>query len=72
MPYNPRRSALGGDVEGTTLTDVTMGKPVEVSSASFDGGYPEQKQAMDHASMADLKQGYCSYGKSIGEGRRKN
>lgn len=70
MPTNPNRMTQGGDVEGTTPTDVTMGKPIEVSKASFDPGYPIDNTLSDAGTKinrADLTQGYCSYGKSVGE-----
>lgn len=70
MPKNPNRASQGGDVSGTTRTDVTMGQPVEVAEASYDPGYPLENSLPD-TSLADLKQGYCGYGRSIGEGRRR-
>lgn len=70
MPNNPERASRGGDVSGETLTDVegAVGSPIEVAEASYDPGYglgaslDEQGQT-----MADLKQGFSSYGPSIGE-----
>lgn len=73
MPINPNRSAQGGDVEGTAPIDVSQGKPIMVSKASFDPGYPDGalsatlSDADVVVSKADLITGYCSYGKAIGE-----
>lgn len=70
MPTNPSREARGGDVEGTVKTDVTMGSPIDVSKASFDPGYPIDSSLSDantNFNKADLMQGFCSYGKPIGE-----
>lgn len=59
--------AQGGDVSGTTRIDVTMGEAIPVASASFDAGYlTEQKRSMPDTTMADLVQGFCSYGRSVG------
>lgn len=72
MPNNPDRAKRGGDVDGQTPTDVTMGKPIMVSKASYDPGYPIDNTLSDAdtvISKADLSQGYCGYGKAIGEGR---
>lgn len=73
MPINPNRSSQGGDVEGQAPIDVSQGKPILVSKASYDPGYPDG--ALDATlsdagivvSTADLITGYCSYGKVIGE-----
>ena len=73
MPKNPSRSSQGGDVEGTTKTDVTnaLGSPLEVASASFDPGYDlEETLEAGYVSAADLKRGFCSYGEGIGEGKK--
>jgi hypothetical protein len=66
MPANPERASRGGDVSGTTKTDVegAVGSPIEVASASYEPGYD---QFLGYASKADLKQGFCSYGVAIGE-----
>lgn len=71
MPANSERSSRGGDVTGTCTTDAQwgVGKGVSVAGASFDPGYSLEESLPD-TSKADLKQGYCSYGKSIGEGRK--
>lgn len=71
MPSNPERSTRGGDVEGQQATDVVLGKPVQVASASYEPGY-DISGTLDegYVSVADLKQGYASYGKAIGEGKR--
>lgn len=68
MPINPHRRMAGGDVEGTTKTDVqwSIGKPVEIARASVDPGY-ETVLSRPDVSHADLLQGYSSYGRSIGE-----
>jgi hypothetical protein len=67
MPANPERASRGGDVSGTTKTDAqwSIGGPIEVASASYEPGY---ETFLGYSSPADLKQGYCSYGISIGEG----
>lgn len=70
MPKNPQRESRGGDVEGTTPIDVTMGEAIPVAKASFDPGYPLDTTLSDadtKVAKSDLTQGYCSYGKSIGE-----
>jgi hypothetical protein len=75
MPKNPERRDRGGDVEGMTKTDVegAVGSPIEVAKASYEPGY-DLDVTLDagYASVADLKQGYCSYGVGIGEGRPKD
>lgn len=68
MPSNPTRSSQGGDVEGETPIDVTMGDALKVSKACYDPGY-DIGTSMPDTSKADLKGGYCSYGRSIGEGK---
>jgi hypothetical protein len=55
----------GGDVSGTTKTDVVLGSPITVAEASYDPGY-EFGESLEYASKADLKQGYTSYGKAVG------
>ena len=63
----------GGDVKGKTRIDVTMGEAIPVASSSFNAGYSD---AMDdqyvagksrRVTVADLVQGYVSYGEAIGE-----
>lgn len=64
----------GGDVQGTCKTDVegAVGSPITVAEASYDPGYDFGKSLSEgYMEKADLKQGYCSYGTSIGEGRPK-
>jgi hypothetical protein len=75
MPKNPERASRGGDVDGQTRIDVTMGEAVEVASASFDGGYElggsmEISAPSDRLNKADLVRGYATYGKAIGGGRK--
>lgn len=71
MPRNPSRAAQGGDVEGETRIDVTMGEAIPVASASFDPGY-SLESTLDSGTTkfrrADLVQGFCDYGHEIGEG----
>jgi hypothetical protein len=57
------------DVCGTEKTDAGGFKPIEVSKRSYDPGYDLTK-SMPDVNKAVLKQGYASYGKAIGEGRR--
>lgn len=69
---NPNRSAQGGDVEGDTINDkgYGLGEPITVAKASYDPGYSLETTLTDadiDVSVADLKQGYCTYGKVIGE-----
>jgi hypothetical protein len=74
MPNKPERATRGGDVSGMTRTDVegAVGSPIEVAEASYDPGYStETTRAAGYVSMADLKQGYCSYGVGTGETRGK-
>lgn len=68
MPANPERASRGGDVPGMTPIDVTMGDALNVASASYDPGYP-LGESLSNTSKADLKQGFCGYGKAIGEGK---
>ena len=72
MPYNPERHCRGGDVEGDTRTDVegAIGKPIEVAKASYEPGY-DIGESYGYANLADVKQGFCSYGVGIGEARPK-
>jgi hypothetical protein len=65
MPNNPERASRGGDVSGTTKTDVVLGSPIDVADASYDPGY-EIGYPLDGVSAAELKQGFTSYGKSVG------
>lgn len=70
MPINPNRSNQGGDVEGETPIDVTMGEAIKVAKASFDPGYPLDSTLSGAGvvtNKADLVRGYCGYGKTIGE-----
>jgi hypothetical protein len=75
MPFNPYRAWQGGDVEGTTKTDVegAVGDPVTVADASYEAGYDCQEATMEagYVTLADLKQGFSSYGVGIGDGRPK-
>jgi hypothetical protein len=68
MISNPERKTRGGDVEGQEMTDVEngLGPATSVASASYDPGYPIE---LDTVTMADLKQGYASYGVAIGAKR---
>lgn len=61
--------AQGGDVTGTTKTDVSQGKPIEVAEASFDPGY-DLSTTLDagHIKKDALRRGYCDYGTCVGEG----
>lgn len=70
MPHNPERRERGGDVEGMTKTDVqwAVGSPIEVAEASFDPGY-ELGASLEDETMADVKQGYASYGVPVGDKR---
>jgi hypothetical protein len=65
----------GGDVQGECKTDVegAVGSPITVADASYDPGYPfgDSLGGDGYTSEAALKQGYCSYGVAIGEGRPK-
>jgi hypothetical protein len=64
---NPEKASKGGDATGMTKTDPDLGSgsPIDVANASFDpGGYDP---TMEGASLADLKRGYCTYGKLVGE-----
>lgn len=72
MPNNPNRKWQGGDVEGDTKNDQErgLGEPITVAKASYDPGYSLEETLNDAGvgiSVADLKQGYCGYGKAIGE-----
>jgi len=70
MPINPSRTSQGGDVEGETPIEVTEGQPIMVAKASFDPGYDLTTTLSDAGtivSKADLIEGYCTYGKVIGE-----
>ena len=44
------------------LTDLTP------ESRNANKGTPRGNQMIEDVSTADLKQGYCSYGKNVGEG----
>lgn len=72
MPSNPNRKWQGGDVEGDAVNDRErgLGTPITVAKASYDPGYSLEESLSDagvSVSAADLKQGYCSYGKATGE-----
>ena len=75
MPKNPERATRGGDVSGTTRTDVdgAVGSPITVADASYDPGYDCLEETLEagYVSKADLKRGFGSYGVVIGEGRPK-
>jgi len=75
MPKNPERATRGGDVSGTTRTDVdgAVGSPITVADASYDPGYECLDETLEagYVSKADLKRGFGSYGVVIGEGRPK-
>jgi hypothetical protein len=75
MPANPDRAAKGGDVAGTCKTnnDWGVGSATTVAEASYDPGYSEMDATLKagYFSMADVKQGYCSYGVGTGEARPK-
>lgn len=69
---NPSRASQGGDVEGDTKNDQEhgLGAATTVAKASYDPGYSLKESLTDDntsVSVADLKQGYCTYGKVIGE-----
>ena len=70
MPANPERASRGGDVPGTTRTDVegAVGSPITVAEASYDPGYP-LGDSLEYETMADLKQGFASYGVAVGSKR---
>jgi hypothetical protein len=72
MARNPERRDRGGDVEGSTKTDNDwgVGEATTVAEASYDPGYPVDNSLPD-TTMADVKQGYTSYGVSIGDGQPK-
>lgn len=72
MPSNPNRKWQGGDVEGDTVNDRErgLGAPITVAKASYDPGYSLEETLNDARtgfSVADIKQGFCAYGKSTGE-----
>ena len=74
MPSNPERASRGGDMPGTTRTDVegAVGSPIEVAEASYEPGYSiETTMDAGYVSKADLKQGFSSYGVGPGEKRGK-
>jgi hypothetical protein len=57
-----------GVFSGTTKTDpdAGLGKPMDVAKASFDPGY-DLAESLPDTSVADLKRGYASYGRSVGD-----
>lgn len=72
MPKNPNRKWQGGDVEGDTINDQDhgLGEPTKVAKASYDPGYSLETTLSDagiEIAVADLKLGYCGYGKATGE-----
>jgi hypothetical protein len=74
MPANPERASRGGDVTGECKTDNQwgVGSATTVADASYEPGYEFGGTLKDggwSVSKADIKQGYCSYGVGIGEGR---
>ena len=73
MPNNPERRSRGGDVSGSTKTDVegSVSSPITVADASYDPGY-ELGATVEDVSRADIKAGYCSYGVLTGERRGKD
>jgi hypothetical protein len=72
MIKNPERATRGGDVEGSTKTDVAngLGPAADVASASYDPGYDIENSLPD-TTMADVIHGFCTYGVSVGEKRGK-
>ena len=72
MPRNPSRRSQGGDVEGFDKTDVegSVSDSIDVAAASFDPGY-ELGESLGYASEADLKRGFCTYGKGIGDPEKR-
>jgi hypothetical protein len=75
MPKNPERASRGGDVSGTTKTDNDwgVGAATTVADASYEPGYGSIDATLEagYVSMADVKQGYCSYGVGAGMARPK-
>ncbi len=68
MPKNPSRASQGGDVPGTSRTDVVLGEPLDVATASYEPGYDlDTTLENGHVNRADLKQGFCDYGVAVGE-----
>lgn len=65
MPYHQNEAR---DVKGETPIDVSHGEAVKVASASFDPGYSlDTTLKAGFVTKADLVQGYCAYGKAVGE-----
>lgn len=69
---NPNRAFQGGDVHGDTKNDPGhgLGMPITVAKASYDPGYSLETTLSDagtKVSLADIKHGWCGYGKVIGE-----
>lgn len=74
MPKNPERASRGGDVPGTTKTDNDwgVGAATTVADASYEPGYDlDTTTEAGYVSMADIKQGYASYGVATGSARPK-
>lgn len=72
MPKNPDRAYQGGDVEGDTINDQDrgLGEPITVAKASYDPGYSLETTLNDAGikiSPADIKLGFCTYGKATGD-----
>ena len=70
MPRNPNRASQGGDVEGEKAIDVSQGASIRVALASFEPGYSIDTSLSDAGavvSKADLVQGFCTYGRAVGE-----
>ena len=69
---NPNRASQGGDVPGDTKNDQGrgLGEPTTVAKASYDPGYSLTETLGDagiKVAVADLKLGFCGYGKATGE-----
>jgi hypothetical protein len=57
----------GGKVQGTTRIDVSQGEALEVQTCSFEPGYEFGNSLPDGLTKADIVEGYCTYGLSVGE-----
>lgn len=69
---NPHRDCQGGDVEGDTKNDIGYGsgEPITIAKASYDPGYSLEstlENGNTEVSPADLKLGFCTYGKVTGD-----
>jgi hypothetical protein len=63
---------MAGPQGGDTRIDVTQGEAIPVASCSFDPGYSLESNYQggdkrNKFTKADLVQGYCSYGRRVGE-----